>query len=58
LALPVLVFLVGALIVLLFTLAQSNFQFRPAFVPVEIQGDECEAFALHGACQAVQFAAV
>ena len=57
-ALPVAILVGGAFIVELFTFCQSDFDFYPAFFPVQGQRDQSVALAFDMADQPVQFTAV
>ena len=54
LALPVAVLAVGALVVLLFALAEAEGQFGAALVPVQVQWHERIALAFDGTGQAIE----
>ena len=54
LTLPITVFAIGALVVLLFTLGESERQLGTALVPVQVQRHERVPLALDGAGEPVQ----
>ena len=58
LALPVLFFLGGPLVMHLLAFCQPDIKFHPAFAPVQIEWNQRISLALDGANQAIEFVPV
>jgi len=58
LSLPVLIFLVGALVVLFLALGQTDVQLGAALVPMKVERNERIAFALNCASEPIEFPTV